>query len=171
MFDFLSIGDGVREREIEKQLVGHVERFLLELGAGFAFVGRQYHLQVGDNDFYIDLLFYHLKLRCFVVIELKNQKFKPEHAGKMNFYLSVVDDVLKHANDQPSIGLILCKDKDNVLAEYALRDMTKPIGLAEFKAKELLPNDLQGSLPTIEELELELSRDLENKDQKNNGVM
>lgn len=160
IFDFLSIGDEAHEREVEKALIFHMEKFLLELGAGFAFVGRQYHLEVGDQDFYIDLLFYHLKLRCFVVIELKDKDFKPEYAGKMNFYLSAVDDLVKHPSDQPSIGLILCKSKNNVLAEYTLRDMTKPIGLAEYGLTEALPENLQTVLPTIEELEAELSKDL-----------
>ena len=136
----------------------------MELGAGFAFVGRQYHLEVGNQDFYIDLLFYHLKLRCFVVIELKDKDFKPEYAGKMNFYLSAVDDLLKHPSDNPSIGLILCKTKNNVLAEYALRDMTKPIGLAEYRLDEALPEYIKTELPTIEELEAELSKDLKLED-------
>ena len=160
LFDFLSIGDEVHEREVEKALIQHMEKFLLELGAGFAFVGRQHHLEVGGQDFYIDLLFYHLKLRCFVVIELKDQDFKPEYAGKMNFYLSAVDDLIKHASDQPSIGLILCKSKNNVLAEYTLRDMTKPIGLAEYKLSEALPENLNSALPSIEELEVELSKEI-----------
>ena len=133
---------------------------MLELGDGFAFVGRQYHLDVGDQDFYIDLLFYHLKLRCFVVIELKDRSFKPEYAGKMNFYLSAVDDTLRHEDDRPSIGLILCRSKNNVLAEYTLRDMTKPIGLAEYKLHEILPEDIKSSLPTIEEIEVELSKNI-----------
>jgi predicted nuclease of restriction endonuclease-like (RecB) superfamily len=158
IFDFLSIGEEAHEREVEKALVHHVEKFILELGAGFAFVGRQYHLEVGDQDFYIDLLFYHLKLRCFVVIELKDQDFKPEYAGKINFYLSAVDDLVKHESDQPSIGLILCKSKNNVLAEYTLRDMTKPIGLAEYRLTESLPENLKKALPTIEELEAELAK-------------
>ncbi|MGL4426684.1 MAG: PDDEXK nuclease domain-containing protein [Alphaproteobacteria bacterium] len=160
IFDFLSIGDEAHEREVEKALVHHMEKFLLELGAGFAFVGRQYHLDVGDQDFYIDLLFYHLKLRCFVVIELKDKDFKPEYAGKMNFYLSAVDDLVKHETDQPSIGLILCKNKNNILAEYALRDMMKPIGLAEYRLQDALPDNLKTQLPTIEELEAELAKDL-----------
>jgi hypothetical protein len=143
---------------MEKGLVKHMEKFLLELGKGFAFLGRQHHLQVEDRDFYLDLLFYHIKLRCFVVIELKGEDFKPEYAGKMNFYLSAVDNLLKHATDQPSIGLILCKSKDNVLAEYALRDMTKPIGLAEYRITENLPEEIKTALPTIEELEAELSK-------------
>ncbi|WP_338406759.1 MULTISPECIES: PDDEXK nuclease domain-containing protein [unclassified Wolbachia] len=158
IFDFLSIGKDAHEREVEKGLVGHMEKFLLELGEGFAFVGRQFHLDVGNKDFYIDLLFYHLKLRCFVVIELKDKDFKPEYAGKMNFYLSAVDDLLKHSTDQPSIGLILCKSKDDVLAKYTLRDMTKPIGLAEYQITENLPENIKTALPTIEELEAELSK-------------
>jgi predicted nuclease of restriction endonuclease-like (RecB) superfamily len=161
IFDFLSIGKEAHEREIEKGLVAHMEKFLLELGEGFAFVGRQYHLEVGGQDFYIDLLFYHLKLRCFVVIELKDKEFKPEYAGKMNFYLSAVDDLVKHETDHSSIGLILCRTKNNVLAEYTLRDMTKPIGLAEYKLTESLPQNLKTALPTIEELEAELSKDLD----------
>lgn len=160
IFDFLSLGDEAQEREVEKGLIQHMEKFLLELGAGFAFVGRQYLLQISNKDFYIDLLFYHLKLRCFVVIELKDKDFKPEYAGKMNFYLSAVDDLVKHTSDQPSIGLILCKTKDNVLAEYALRDMSKPIGLAEYRLTEALPKEIQTNLPTIEELEKELAKDL-----------
>ncbi len=159
IFDFLSISDDAQEREIEKTLVSHMERFIMELGVGFSFVGRQYHLEVGDQDFYVDLLFYHLKLRCFIVVELKDTNFKPEYAGKMNFYLSVVDDTLKHESDQPSIGLILCKNKNNVLAEYALRDMTKPIGLAEYNFTKGLPENLKTALPTIAELEEELEKD------------
>lgn len=165
IFDFLSIGDEAHEREVKKALVHHMEKFILELGTGFAFVGRQYHLEVGDQDFYIDLLFYHLKLRCFVVIELKDKDFKPEYAGKMNFYLSCVDDLVKHETDQPSIGLILCKSKNNILAEYALRDMTKPIGLAEYRLQDALPENLQTALPTIEELEAELAKDLGGEDE------
>jgi len=160
MFDFLSIGDDAHEREVERSLVKHMEKFMLELGAGFAFVGKQYHLEVGGQDFYIDLLFYHLKLRCFVVIELKDKEFKPEYAGKMNFYLSAIDDLVKNPTDQPSIGLILCKTKNNVLVEYALRDMSKPIGLAEYKLTDALPDNLKTALPTIAELEAELSKDL-----------
>jgi predicted nuclease of restriction endonuclease-like (RecB) superfamily len=159
-FDFLGLGKDAYEREVEKELVKHIERFLIELGEGFAFLGRQYHLQVEEQDFYIDLLFYHIKLRSFVVIELKSGKFKPEYAGKMNFYLSAVDDLLKHETDNPSIGLILCRSKVGVLAEYALRDMTKPIGLAEYRLDEALPEHIKTELPSIEELEAELSKDL-----------
>jgi predicted nuclease of restriction endonuclease-like (RecB) superfamily len=158
IFDFLSIGDEAQEREVEKALIQHMERFLIELGAGFAFVGRQYHLEVAEKDFYIDLLFYHLKLRCFVVIELKDKDFKPEYVGKLNFYLSAVDDLIKHSMDNPTIGLILCKTKDNVVAEYALRDINKPIGLAEYKLTEAIPKDIRTNLPTIEELERELTK-------------
>jgi predicted nuclease of restriction endonuclease-like (RecB) superfamily len=165
IFDFLSLGEAAHEREVEKELVKHIEKFLLELGEGFAFLGRQYHLQIEDQDFYIDLLFYHIKLRSFVVIELKSGKFKPEYAGKINFYLSAVDDLLRQPGDNPSIGLILCRSKVGVLAEYALRDMTKPIGLAEYKLTESLPENLKTSLPTIEELEAELSKNLGDEDE------
>ena len=158
LFDFLSLGEEAQEREVEKALIQHMEKFLLELGAGFAFVGRQYHLEIGEQDFYIDLLFYHLKLRCFVVIELKDHDFKPEYAGKMNFYLSAVDDLIKDSHDHPSIGLILCKSKNNVLAEYALRDMAKPIGLAQYQLSHALPERLSVALPSIETLEAELSK-------------
>ncbi|MFI4957464.1 MAG: YhcG family protein [Gammaproteobacteria bacterium] len=161
LFDFLSIGEAAHEREIEKALIQHIEKFLLELGEGFAFLGRQYHLYVDEQDFYIDLLFYHVKLRAFIVVELKAGKFKPEYAGKMNFYLSAVDDLLRQPGDAPSIGLILCKAKGGgVLAEYTLRDMSKPIGLAEYKITENLPENLKVALPGIEELEAELSKDL-----------
>ena len=132
----------------------------MELGYGFSFIGNQYKIATPDTAYYIDLLFYHLKLRSFCVIELKDKEFKPEYAGKMNFYLSVVDDVLKHSSDNPSIGLILCKTKNNVLAEYTLRDMTKPIGLAEYRIDEAMPEHIKTELPTIEELEAELSKDL-----------
>jgi len=168
IFDFLSVGDEAHEREVEKALVQHMEKFLLELGAGFAFVGRQYNLEVGGQDFYIDLLFYHLKLRCFIVIELKDKDFKPEYTGKMNFYLSAVDDFIKHETDTPSIGIILCKTKNNILAEYALRDMTKPIGIAEYRLEDSLPDDIKTSLPTIEELESELSKRI-NSDDSSDG--
>lgn len=165
LFDFLSLGKDAHEREVEKGLVAHIERFLLELGEGFAFLGRQYHLQVEDQDFYLDLLFYHIKLRSFLVVELKSGKFKPEYAGKMNFYLSAVDDLLRHPGDNPSIGLILCRSKVGVLAEYALRDMSKPIGLAEYRLTEALPKEIKTLLPSIEELEVELSRDIKNNDE------
>ena len=156
IFDFLTLGPDAQERDIERGLIGQLRDFLLELGVGFAFVGSQVHLEVGGEDFYLDLLFYHLKLRCFVVIELKSGAFKPEYAGKMNFYLSAVDDLLRHPDDQPSIGIILCKSKNAVVAEYTLRDTRKPIGISGFRVTERLPANLQKSLPTIQELEDEL---------------
>ena len=161
IFDFLTLSEPFQERELETGLVAHLEKFLLELGQGFAFVGRQYHLEVSDKDFYLDLLFYHLKLRCFVAIDLKRGDFKPEYAGKMNFYCSVVDDRLKHETDQPTIGLILCQTKDRILAEYALRDIHKPIGISDYELTRSLPENLKSSLPTIEEIETELQREIE----------
>lgn len=158
VFDFLTLSEEAHERELESGLVDHVQKFLLELGAGFAFVGRQVHLAVSDDDFYLDLLFYHLRLRCFVVIDLKMQKFTPEDAGKLNFYLSAVDSQLRHPDDKPAIGLVLCKTRDRVIAEYALRDISKPIGVAEWQTKLVhsLPEPLRSSLPTIEQIEEEL---------------
>jgi len=156
VFDFLSLRERHDEKELENGLIEHVEKFLLELGVGFAFVGRQYPLHVGADDFYLDLLFYHLKLRCFVVIELKRGKFKPEHAGKVNFYCNVVDDKLRHEHDQPTIGLILCQDKNQLLAEYALKGIDKPIGISEYLITRTLPEELKSSLPSIEEIEAEL---------------
>ena len=152
-FDFLTLGPDAQERDIEAALTEHITKFLLELGKGFAFVGRQYHLEVGGDDFYLDLLFYHLKLRCYVVIELKAGKFEPEFAGKLNFYLSAVDDLVRTEHDQPTIGILLCKVKNQLTAEYALRDINKPMGISDFKLTELLPEELKGSLPLIEELE------------------
>lgn len=157
IFDFLTLTEPFNEREMETELIKHLEKFLLELGAGFSFVGRQYQLTISDKDFYIDLLFYHLKLRCFIVIELKKGDFKPEYSGKMNFYCSAVDDLLKHQTDQPTIGLILCQTKDRILAEYALRDVHKPIGISEYELTRSLPDNLKSSLPSIEEIEAELS--------------
>ncbi len=157
IFDFLTIEEPFHERELETGLIRHLERFLLELGQGFAFVGRQYHLSIGDEDFYIDLLFYHLTLRCFVVIELKKGSFKPEYAGKMNFYCNVVDERLRHTGDNPTIGLILCQDKKSILAEYTLRGVAKPIGVSEYELTRSLPDSLKSALPTIEEIERELS--------------
>ena len=155
-FDFLTLAKDAHEKELESGLLEHIRKFLLELGAGFAFVGSQYPLEVGGEDFRIDLLFYHLKLRCYVIIDLKTGPFKPEYTGKMNFYLSAVDDLLRHPDDQPSIGLILCKSKNAIIAEYALRDTKKPIGISLFRVTESLPAGLKGSLPTIKELEDEL---------------
>lgn len=160
IFDFLTLEEPFHERELETGLVRHLEKFLLELGQGFAFVRHQYHLEVSDNDFYIDLLFYHLGLRCFVVIELKKGNFKPEYAGKMNFYCSVVDDKLRHETDQHPIGLILCQTKDRILAEYALRDINKPIGVSDYELTRALPENLKSALPTIEEIEAELQSEV-----------
>ncbi|MDR1854900.1 MAG: PDDEXK nuclease domain-containing protein [Azoarcus sp.] len=156
LFDFLTLEAGFHERELETGLIEHLEKFLLELGQGFAFVGRQYRLDVGEQDFYIDLLFYHLKLRCFVVIDLKRGDFRPEYAGKMNFYCSVVDDRLRHEADKPTIGLILCQQPNRVLAEYALRGVDKPIGVSSYELTRALPAELQTSLPSIEQIEREL---------------
>ena len=155
-FQFLGLAPGVEERELERGLLLHLRDFLLELGVGFAFVGSQYHLEVGGQDYYLDLLFYHLRLRCHVVIELKIGAFRPEDAGKMNFYLSAVDDLLRHPDDQPSIGLILCRERNRVIAEYALRGVEQPIGVSEYRLTERLPEQLRGSLPSAEELEREL---------------
>jgi predicted nuclease of restriction endonuclease-like (RecB) superfamily len=157
-FDFLTISAEAQEREIERSLLEHLRQFLLELGQGFAFLGSQYPLEVAGEDFRLDLLFYNLRLRCFVVIDLKIGNFKPEYAGKMNFYLSAVDDLLKHPDDQPSVGIILCKTHNKVLVEYALRDTKKPIGVSEFRLAGALPDDLKGALPTVEELEAELEK-------------
>jgi predicted nuclease of restriction endonuclease-like (RecB) superfamily len=158
-FDFLGQMDRAQEREIENALVKHVTEFLLELGAGFAFVGRQVLLDVGGDEFFIDLLFYHLKLRCYVVIELKGGKFKPEHLGQLSFYLTAVDAQVKHPQDGPTIGLLLCKSKNKVVAEYALRNNTQPLGVAEYQLLESLPAELQTSLPSIEQIERELGGD------------
>ena len=157
LFDFLGVGDEANERAIEDALVQHITRFLLELGAGFAYVGRQVPLEVGGEDFFIDLLFYHLKLRCYVVIELKATAFKPEHTGQLSFYLSAVDAELKGEHDAPTIGMLLCKSKNKVVAEYALRNINQPIGVAEYQLTESLPSDLQSSLPSIEAIEQALT--------------
>ena len=149
-FEFLGLGPDISERQLEAALIGRLKDFLLELGKGFAFVGQQYHLDVGDEDYYLDLLFYHLHLHCYVVIDLKVVPFKPEFAGKMNFYLSAVDDQLRHHNDQPSIGLILCKERNRLVVEYALRDTTRPMGVATYR---VLPRKLKGELPTARQIE------------------
>ena len=155
-FDFLTLTTEARERDLEQQLLVHLRQFLIELGVGFAFVGSQVPLEVGGENFRLDMLFYHLKLRCFVVIDLKMGPFKPEYAGKMNFYLSAADNLLRHPDDKPTIGLILCKGKNGLVAEYSLRDIGKPLGVSEFRHLEKLPETLKGSLPTIEEIESEL---------------
>lgn len=158
IFDFLTLAEPFRERELELALLAQVQKFLLELGQGFAFVGRQYHLEVGDDDFYLDLIFYHLRLRCFVVVDLKRGPFRAEYAGKMNFYCNVVDDRLRHPDDEPTIGLILCQDKNRIVAEYALKGVKKAIGVSEYQLTRALPKKFQSSLPTVEQMESELSR-------------
>ncbi len=158
-FDFLTLATAARERDLERGLIEHLRQFLVELGVGFAFAGSQVPLEVGGEEFRIDLLFYHLKLRCFVVIDLKVTSFKPEYAGKMNFYLAAVDDLLRHPDDQPSIGIILCKTKNRIVAEYALRNTSTPMGISEFRHLEELPERLKGTLPTIEEIEAELGKE------------
>jgi predicted nuclease of restriction endonuclease-like (RecB) superfamily len=155
-FDFLTLTDQAQEREIENALVKHVTAFLLELGAGFAFVGQQVHLEVGGDDFFIDLLFYHLKLHCYIVIELKTGDFKPEHLGQLSFYLTAVDKQIKSEHDTATIGLLLCKNRNKVVAEYALGDKRQPMGIAEYKLLESLPTHLQNQLPSIEDIEREL---------------
>jgi predicted nuclease of restriction endonuclease-like (RecB) superfamily len=159
VFDFLSLSEDAVERDLEKGLVEHIRKFLLELGVGFAFVGSQYHLEVEEEDFYIDLLFYHLRLRCFVVIDLKMEQFKPEYAGKMNFYLSAVDEQLRRDGDNPSIGIILCKTRKKLIAEYALRNTNTPIGVSEYKLTRTIPAVLKKNLPSIKQLEKELGHE------------
>jgi predicted nuclease of restriction endonuclease-like (RecB) superfamily len=156
-FDFLALASDMLERDLERGLIEHLRSLILELGKGFAFVGSQYPLEVGGQDYYLDLLFYHLRLRCFVVIELKVEGFKPEFAGKMNFYLSAVDDQLRHPDDQASIGIILCKGRNEVIVEYALRDSSKPMGVAQYRLSPALPEQLKRDLPTIEDLAQEFS--------------
>jgi predicted nuclease of restriction endonuclease-like (RecB) superfamily len=158
-FDFLTLGPEAHERQVEVALIEHVRQFLVELGMGFAFVGSQYPLEVGGQEFRLDLLFYHLRLRAFVVIEIKVTDFQPEFSGKMNFYLSAVDNLLRHPDDQPSIGIILCKCKNKVVAEYALRDLHKPMGVSEYRLAHKLPKQLQKGLPSIEDLEAELGKE------------
>jgi len=156
LFDFLGLGDEAHEREIENALVRHITKFLLELGSGFAFIGRQFRLEVEGDEFFVDLLFYHTRLKCYVVVELKATAFKPEHAGQLNFYLSAVDKQIKAPDDKPTIGLLLCKTRKRTVAEYALSGIDKPIGVAEYQLVRALPEPLLTSLPTVEELESEL---------------
>ena len=166
VFDFLGTADLRREAELERKLVDHIQQFLLELGQGFAFVGRQVHLEVGDSDFYIDLLFYHLKLRCYVVVELKVTKFDPGYVSKLNMYLNIVDDLLKHPDDKPSIGLLLVKEKNQTIVEYSLDGYRKPIGVAQWQREitQSLPEEFKSSLPTIEEIEAELAGSVEGEE-------
>ncbi|MDR2266674.1 MAG: PDDEXK nuclease domain-containing protein [Christensenellaceae bacterium] len=164
VFDFIERRAGIIEREIENEMVASIAKTLLEQGRGFAFKGNQYHLQVGDKDYYIDLLFYNTDLRCHIVIEIKTVEFAPEHAGKLNFYLSAVDDLLKHPTDNPSIGILLCKKKNKLIAEYALKDMTKPISVAKYKLSDFVPEELSSTLPSIEDLEKRVKMQLDIKD-------
>jgi predicted nuclease of restriction endonuclease-like (RecB) superfamily len=160
IFDFIGVKEGMLEREVENELVQHITKLLLELGAGFAFVGNQYHLEIGGEDFYIDLLFYHLRLRCYVVVELKTGDFKPEYAGKLNFYLSAVDDILKTEMDNPSMGILLCRNKNNVIAEYTLKDMTKPIGVSAYNTLEQLPKEYENVLPSIDDIRARIRKEM-----------
>lgn len=162
-FDFLTLGKDAHEKELEKGLLTHIRKFLLELGSGFAFIGSQYHIEFDDEDYYLDMLFYHVKLRCYVVVELKSGKFLPEYAGKMNFYLSVVDDMLRHEGDAPSIGLILCKEKKSITVEYSLRGVQTPIGVSNYQVVESIPENWKNSLPTVEQFEAELKNIEETK--------
>lgn len=155
-FDFLTMGQEVQEKDIELALTGHIQKFLLELGHGFAYMGKQYHINVAGDDFYLDMLFYHTRLRCYIVVELKATEFQPEYTGKLNFYLNIVNAQLKHPNDQPSIGILLCKTPKKVIVEYALENISSPLGVAEYQIMNSIPEKLKGSLPSIEELEEQL---------------
>jgi predicted nuclease of restriction endonuclease-like (RecB) superfamily len=159
VFDFLTMTKEYDERDLEEGLIGHITRFLLELGAGFAYMGRQIRIEVGEREFFIDLLFYHTRLHCYVVVELKTSDFEPEHAGKLNFYIKAVDSQFRKEGDQPTIGILLCKKKDKLVAEYALSDIHKPMGVSEYQLTQSLPDNLKRSLPSIEEIERELGRD------------
>lgn len=161
IFDFLAMTKDYSERDLEKGLINHITHFLLELGAGFAFVGKQVQVQVGERDFFIDLLFYHVRLHCYVVVELKTVDFEPEHAGKLNFYIKAVDSQFRQEGDHPTIGILLCKNKDKLVAEYALSDIHKPIGVSEYQLTQSLPENLKSSLPTVEEIEAELAQEVE----------
>lgn len=156
-FDFLSLGKEAQERDLENALVRHIREFLLELGVGFAFVGSQFPIQVSGKEYRLDLLFYHFRLHCFVVIDLKTVEFEPEFSGKMNFYVSAVDDLMRNPQDNPTIGIVLCKTQDNTIIEYALRDVNKPIGVSTYQLRDALPESLKGNLPTIAELETQLN--------------
>ena len=158
VFDFLSLGNEALEREVERGLLAHLKDFMLELGVGFAFLGNQYHLEVGGEDFFIDLLFYHVKLHCYVVIELKARDFRPSDAGQMSFYLSAVDGILRQPEDKPTIGMLLCKSKNKVIAEYALQGINLPLGVSEYQLVEALPKNLEANFPTVEQLEAELAK-------------
>jgi len=159
-FDFLTLTNDYNERQLENELIQHITKFLIELGSGFAYMGKQVSVQVGERDFFLDLLFYHARLHCYLVIELKTVDFEPEHAGKLNFYIKAVDEQLRKDGDNPTIGILLCKNKDKLVAEYALSDINKPMGVSEYKLTQALPDKLKSNLPSIEEIEAELSRDM-----------
>ena len=169
VFDFIEKREGIIEREIENELVANIAKTLLELGTGFAFVGNQYHLEISNRDYYIDLLFYNTKLRCYIVIELKNKAFKPEYAGKLNFYLSAIDDILKHPQDNPTIGIMLCKTRDKLTAEYALKDINKPIGVSEYKLSDFVPAEYIDTLPSAEDIEKRVKAKLDINDLEENN--
>ena len=158
IFDFIPFSEDMKERDIEDALINDITKFLLELGTGFAFLGHQYHINVGGDDFYIDLLFYNINLRSYVVIELKTGEFKPEYAGKLNFYLSAVDEILKKESDNPTIGLLLCKSKNNLVAEYSLKDVSKPIGVSEYKVTGKLPKEYAKQLPSVEDIQKRIQK-------------
>ena len=160
VFDFIELKEDAKEKDLEDALINNITKVLLELGKGFAYVGHQYHLEVAGEDYYIDLLFYNIKLKCYVVIELKIGEFKPEYAGKLSFYLTAIDEQVKEVNDNPTIGLLLCRHKNNVVAEYTLRDMNKPMGVSEYRIKDYLPENLQNELPSIEELITIVKKDI-----------
>ncbi len=164
VFDFVEQREGIIEREIEDKLVANIAKTILELGTGFAFLGQQYHLEISGKDYYLDLLFYNTRLHCYVVVELKNTEFRPEYAGKLNFYLSAVDDMLRHESDNPSIGILLCKERDRLIAEYALRDISKPIGVSEYRLSDFLPQELADTLPSAEDIEKRIKRKYEIKE-------
>jgi predicted nuclease of restriction endonuclease-like (RecB) superfamily len=164
-FDFLTLTQGFQEKELEDALCENMTKFLLELGSGFSFVGRQYRLTVGSEEFRIDLLFYHIKLKCYVVVELKVTEFKPEYAGKLSFYTSAIDGEIKEANDNPTIGILICKSKNNIVVEYALKDIHKPLGISEYELTEILPKEYKSSLPSIEQIEASLDVEMGSDDE------
>ena len=158
-FDFLTLTEDYNEKELENKLVDNITKFLLELGQGFSYIGRQYKLEISNKDFYIDLLFYHVKLHCYVVVELKATEFKPEFAGKLSFYTSAVDGEIKDINDNPTIGILICKSKNDLVVEYALKDINKPLGISQYELTEILPKEYKSSLPSIEEIEAQFQNE------------
>ena len=163
IFDFLNISENFKERELENALIDNIQKFLIELGNGFAFVGKQVEMKVGNQSFFLDLLFYHIKLKRYVVIELKSGEFEPEHAGKLNFYVTSVDKQLRDENDNATVGLIICKTKDDIIAEYSLTDLHKPLGISSYELRKILPDNFKSSLPSIEEIENELNKNINTK--------